>query len=185
VGSITMPHKRNPEASEHLDTLARLARAQAGVMVEAMVQEHERDGRGWKAEWVVLPEICLLTAAALATGVELTGGLQVNVAVMRHNAERGVGSEQALARLAPELGARRAQALLQEALLHEALAADGNPAASGRTAARALAEAGLLSEAEGLDLAAVLDTGACGDMVDLVVARARAARAAEAAQWPS
>src|SRR5262249_45514967 len=25
VGSITMPHKRNPEASEHLDTLARLA----------------------------------------------------------------------------------------------------------------------------------------------------------------
>ena len=27
IGSITMPHKRNPEASEHLDTLARLARA--------------------------------------------------------------------------------------------------------------------------------------------------------------
>jgi len=41
VGSITMPHKRNPEASEHLDTLARLARAQAGVMVEGMAQQHE------------------------------------------------------------------------------------------------------------------------------------------------
>ena len=27
VGSITMPHKRNPEGSEHLDTLARLVRA--------------------------------------------------------------------------------------------------------------------------------------------------------------
>ena len=27
VGSITMPHKRNPERSEHLDTLARLVRA--------------------------------------------------------------------------------------------------------------------------------------------------------------
>lgn len=149
-------------------------------MVEAMVQEHERDGRGWKAEWVVLPEICLLTAAALQTGIELTGGLQVNAAAMRRNAERGVGSEQVLGLLAPELGARRAQALL-----HEALAADGNPAASGRTAARALAEAGLLRERDGLDLTAALDTGACGEMVDLVVARARAARAAEAAQWPS
>jgi adenylosuccinate lyase len=99
---------------------------------------------------------------------------------MRRNAERYVGSEQVLARLAPELGARRAQALL-----HEALGADGIPAASGRTAARALAEAGLLSEREGLDLATALDTGACGDMIDLVVARARAARAAETAPWPS
>ena len=32
VGSITMPHKRNPEASEHLVTLARLARANAEVL---------------------------------------------------------------------------------------------------------------------------------------------------------
>ncbi|MDN5751009.1 MAG: adenylosuccinate lyase family protein, partial [Pseudonocardia sp.] len=29
VSSITMPHKRNPEGSEHLDTLARLARSSA------------------------------------------------------------------------------------------------------------------------------------------------------------
>src|SRR6266487_3181473 len=49
VGSITMPHKRNPELSEHLGTLARLVRAQAGVAVEGMVHEHERDGRAWKA----------------------------------------------------------------------------------------------------------------------------------------
>jgi adenylosuccinate lyase len=178
VGSITMPHKRNPEASEHLDTLARLARAQAGVMVEGMTQQHERDGRGWKAEWVALPEICLLTATALQTAIELTGGLQVNAAAMRRNCERGgySGSEKALGRLAPELGARRAQALLQQAL--------GNGMDSGVTAVRALAETGLLGEEEALDLATEPDTGACGDMIDLVVRRARAARAAEAAQWP-
>jgi adenylosuccinate lyase len=178
VGSITMPHKRNPEASEHLDTLARLARAQAGVMVEGMAQQHERDGRGWKAEWVALPEICLLTATALQTAIELTGGLQVNAAAMRRNCERGgySGSEKALGRLAPELGARRAQALLQQAL--------GNGMDSGVTAVRALAETGLLGEEEALDLATEPDTGACGDMIDLVVRRARAARAAEAAQWP-
>ena len=178
VGSITMPHKRNPEASEHLDTLARLARAQAGVMVEGMAQQHERDGRGWKAEWVALPEICLLTATALQTAIELTGGLQVNAAAMRRNCERGgySGSEKALGWLAPELGARRAQALLQQAL--------GNGMDSGVTAVRALAETGLLGEQEALDLAAEPDTGACGDMIDLVVRRARAARGAEAAQWP-
>ena len=59
-----MPHKRNPEGSEHLDTLARLARSSAAVLAEAVVEQHERDGRGWKAEWVAWPEICLLTGRA-------------------------------------------------------------------------------------------------------------------------
>jgi adenylosuccinate lyase len=178
VGSITMPHKRNPESSEHLDTLARLARAQAGVMVEGMAQQHERDGRGWKAEWVALPEVCLLTAAALQTAIELTGGLRVDAAAMRRNAARDgyAGSEQALARLAPELGARRAQALLQEAL--------GAGLASGVTAARALAEAGLADRLVAADPAVAPGTGACGEMVDRVVSRARAARAAEPPDWP-
>ena len=78
VGSITMPHKRNPEASEHLDTLARLVRANAAVMVEAVAQQHERDGRGWKAEWVALPEACLLATAALQIAIGLLDGLHVN-----------------------------------------------------------------------------------------------------------
>jgi adenylosuccinate lyase len=50
VGSIMMPHKRNPESSEHLDTLARLTRSNAAVLMEGQVQIHERDGRNWKAE---------------------------------------------------------------------------------------------------------------------------------------
>ena len=56
VGSITMPHKRNPEISEHLVTLSRVVRAQAGLALEGMVAEHERDGRAWKTEWLVVPE---------------------------------------------------------------------------------------------------------------------------------
>ena len=50
-----------PRRSEHLDTLARLVRATPAVLLEGMVGGHERDGRGWKAEWVALPEVCLLT----------------------------------------------------------------------------------------------------------------------------
>ena len=66
VSSITMPHKRNPEMSEHVVTLSRLVRASAAVMLEGVDQVHERDGRGWKAEWVAFPEVCLLTGAALS-----------------------------------------------------------------------------------------------------------------------
>jgi len=178
VGSITMPHKRNPESSEHLDTLARLVRAQAAVLVEGLVQQHERDGRGWKAEWVALPETCLLTAAALQTAIGLIGGLQVNAGAMAANAERGgySGSEQVLALLAPRLGARRAQAALHDALREGA--------ASGMTAAEAVVKAGLMDAQEALVLATAPDVGACADMADLVVSRARAARAAESAEWP-
>ena len=118
VGSITMPHKRNPEASEQLDTLARLVRANAAVMTEAVVQQHERDGRGWKAEWVALPEACLLAAAALQMALGLLADLSVDADAMRRNLTRHGGypvSERALGLLAPRLGARRAQELLQAA----------------------------------------------------------------------
>jgi adenylosuccinate lyase len=179
VGSITMPHKRNPEASEHLDTLARLVRASAAVMSEAAVQQHERDGRGWKAEWVALPEACLLTAAALQTAIGVTSGLTVDAAAMRANLARAGGyqvSERALALLTPRLGARRAQERLHQAL------ADGR--AAGLTASQALARAGLFGPDEASGLTAEPDTGSCAQMADLVVRRARAARAAEPERWP-
>jgi adenylosuccinate lyase len=178
VGSITMPHKRNPELSEHLDTLARLARANAAVMVEAVAQQHERDGRGWKAEWVALPETCLLATAALEATITVLTGLAVNAAAMRENLRRHggyPGSERVLARLVPRLGARRAQDLLQDAL---------RARTAGVPAGQALVDAGLFSAEEAAELTAEPDTGSCQAMVDLVVQRARAARAAETAEWP-
>jgi adenylosuccinate lyase len=178
VGSITMPHKRNPEASEHLDTLARLVRANAAVMTEAMAQQHERDGRGWKAEWVALPEACLLAAAALQTAIGLLTGLTVDAEAMGRNLARYGGypvSERALAALAPRLGARQAQERLQEAF---------GPAAAGLTAEEALVKAGLFGPEEARELTGQPDTGSCRVMTDLVVERARAARAAEPEEWP-
>ena len=179
VGSITMPHKRNPEGSEHLDTLARLARSSAAVMTEAVVQQHERDGRGWKAEWVAWPETCLLATAALQVAVGLTAGLTVDAAAMRANLARYGGypvSERALALLTPRLGARRAQDALQQAL--------GQGTAAGLAAEQALARSALFSPAEARELTAAPDPGCCPRMTDLVIARATAARAAEPAEWP-
>jgi adenylosuccinate lyase len=176
-----MPHKRNPESSEHLDTLARLARANAAVMTEAVAQQHERDGRGWKAEWVALPEVCLLATAALQTAISLLAGLMVDAGAMRHNLASHGGypvSERALALLTPRLGARGAQERLQE-VIGGGTAGPGGPAAE-----QALVEAGLFSPAQARELTAQPDTGSCQAMADLVVERARAARAAEPGEWP-
>ena len=152
VSSITMPHKRNPERSEHLDTLARLVRASSGVLLEGMTGAHERDGRSWKAEWLALPEVCLLTCTATQLAVELLDGLEIDIARMAANLGPETRSEAALALLTPRLGKHEAQAALQAAL----------------------AGPGLGDLLTGDELASLgPDTGSAGSMVDLVVARAR------------
>ncbi|MGH3906877.1 MAG: class-II fumarase/aspartase family protein [Pseudonocardiaceae bacterium] len=122
VGSITMPHKRNPELSEHLDTLARIVRADAGVAVEGMVALHERDGRGWKAEWLVLPEASQLTGAALGFAARLLEGLRVDTERMRANLDAHRGyllSEPLMRALAERIGKHAAH----EAVYTAAMAA--------------------------------------------------------------
>lgn len=117
VGSITMPQKRNPEISEHLGTLARVVRHHAAHMHENLVHDHERDGRSWKGEWLILPESCLATGKALQLLERLLGDLQVNAARMRDNLERAQGlihSEALMLALAPKLGKQSAHALVYE-----------------------------------------------------------------------
>jgi adenylosuccinate lyase len=169
-----MPHKRNPELSEHLVTLSRLVRAEAGVLLEGMVAEHERDGRGWKAEWVALPEVCLLTGAALSFGRTLLEGLEVDVEAMRRNLEASSfsASERVLAALSPALGKHRAQARLQELL------------ATARRDGVSLEDALMADEEIRAQLPhdvasslALADTGSAGAMVDEVLARAARASA--------
>jgi len=177
VSSITMPHKRNPEASEHLDTLARLVRAHAGVLVEGTVGAHERDGRAWKAEWAALPEVCLLTAVALQTARGLVSGLVVDPAAMLANLRRFGDlptSERVLAGLSRRLGKHRAQQLL-----HELIIADG-----ARDVRAAVVAAGAASEREIREWTEGWPIDAAAAMADTVVRRARDVRRAERTAWP-
>ena len=137
VSSITMPHKRNPEISEHLDTLGRLARSSAAVLLESMVGQHERDGRTWKAEWIALPEVCLLTGAALRLANTVVGGLEVDVAAMSRNLNPMLATEQVLAELSSRWGKHRAQRLMHDLLRAGVTAAE----LPERLAALGLAEA--------------------------------------------
>jgi adenylosuccinate lyase len=163
VGSITMPHKRNPEASEHLDTLARIARAAAGILVEAMVCGHERDGRAWKAEWAALPDVALAAGTAASLAADLVSGLVVHPDRMRANLDRLDGrwaSERVLAELSRRLGKHRAQEVMQQALT-----------SGGGDLVAVLAARGVASPDELAEWVRVPATGEAGAMVDAIIAR--------------
>jgi adenylosuccinate lyase len=178
VGSITMPHKRNPERSEHLDTLARLTRAHAGVMLEAMVQLHERDGRGWKAEWPTFPELCLLSSTALALAVDLVRTLEVDADRMRTNVVDNdlLLSEQVLGAYAARVGKHQAQAELQSLL--------AGARVQGRSLADAVVTAGVVSASDLATLSAPTTVPTAEHAVDVVTARVTRQLDATAETWP-
>ncbi|GAB6984891.1 class-II fumarase/aspartase family protein [Nocardioides pyridinolyticus] len=173
VGSISMPHKRNPEVSEQVVTLARLVRSLAGVLGDTMIGEHERDGRSWKTEWAVVPELCHYALAATAMTRSLVASLEVDADRMKANLEAtgSASSERLLSAMSARLGKHRAQAMLHDAY-REALA-------SGRALPVVLE--GRATADELAELARV-DTGAAAAMADEVVARARR-RPVESAAW--
>jgi len=167
VGSITMPHKRNPEISEHLVTLSRVIRSQAGLALDGMVVEHERDGRAWKTEWLVIPETGMSFAACVGFGARMLDGLRVDADRMLANIGQHRGyllSEPVMRALAGRLGKHTA---------HEAVyAAAMNGIDAGqdfRAALRADARLDVISDAELDELLEVrASLGSCAALVDRV-----------------
>jgi adenylosuccinate lyase len=116
VGSITMPHKRNPEMAEQLGTLARVVRANAGLLAESLVHDHERDGRSWKVEWHAVPELTMAAGKAHALLASLLEGLEVCSDRMRANLEVSGGyplSEGVMLALARRVGNQTARREVQ------------------------------------------------------------------------
>ncbi len=174
MGSFTMPHKRNPERSEQIVTLARLVRSAAGVLTETMVGDHERDGRTWKTEWVLLPELSHYLLAQLAMARDLAACIEVDAEAMAANLETmgDFGSQELLRRLSARLGKHRANDELQRAYRQAR--------ERGRPLIETLAGIATPAELEGLEQPA---TGAAGVMVDAVVAAAIRRRATEIDDW--
>jgi len=165
VGSITMPHKRNPEISEHLVTLARVIRAQAALGVEGMVCEHERDGRAWKAEWLVVPEVSMAFAACVSAGATMLEGVQASPERMAANIGEHRGyllSEPVMRALAAHVGKHTAHDSVYAAAISGLEAGQ-----DFRTALRADPRLDAVSDAE-LDEALRVQSalGACGAFAD-------------------
>ena len=70
-GSSAMPHKQNPVAAEILVALARYNATLVGGMHDALVHEQERSGAAWMLEWLLLPQMVIVTAASLRTALAL------------------------------------------------------------------------------------------------------------------
>lgn len=85
TGSSAMPHKRNPWNSETVVGLARVARHNAGAMLEAIATWHERDLTNSSMERVILPDTFHLLDFMLGRLTRVLRGLQVFPARMAQN----------------------------------------------------------------------------------------------------
>ena len=115
--SSTMPHKRNPVICQRVAVLSRQVRALSGTVIEAMLHEHERDGRALWSEWLAMPQISVYTGTALNYILTVFNGLEVMPERMVRNLHQHgdlVLSEWLQFRLGSSIGKMRAQEKLAE-----------------------------------------------------------------------
>jgi 3-carboxy-cis,cis-muconate cycloisomerase len=116
--SSTMPQKRNPISSELMLAAAKAVRQQAGLMVDAMIQDFERATGPWHAEWIAIPESFILSAGALHQAKFALGGLIVDTERMKHNLgiTRGlIVAEAVMMGMAPFTGRQQAHDIVYDA----------------------------------------------------------------------
>ncbi|KAI6160796.1 L-Aspartase-like protein [Pisolithus thermaeus] len=115
--SSTMPQKKNPISCAYVSAIATAVRQHATAICEAMVADHERSTGPWEVEWIILPEICTLTGAALKHTQELVAGLQVHPEAMMKNlniTKGGIVAEAVMMGLAPQIGRQVAHDVVYE-----------------------------------------------------------------------
>lgn len=116
--SSTMPQKANPITCEAVIGLGVAAECNAVGMFRAAEAGHERAAGEWQLEWHLIPQVLLLTNAAIAQSAELLDGLQIDAAQMRRNLDLDHGlvmAEAAMFVLAPAMGRQRAHDAVYEA----------------------------------------------------------------------
>ena len=118
-GSSTMPNKRNPAGCAVALAAATRLPGLVASFLTGMVQEHERAVGGWHAEWPTIAAAIQTTGSALASMVEVVGGLSVDVDRMRANIESSNGAifaERVTMLLIPSVGRETATRFVIEAL---------------------------------------------------------------------
>src|SRR5262245_19756610 len=83
--SSTMPQKRNPISCELIVAAARIVRGHVGLMLDAMVADHERATGPWQLEWAAIPEAFIAAGGALSQARFMLEGLIVDAGRMRRN----------------------------------------------------------------------------------------------------
>lgn len=88
IGSSTMPHKRNPEMCEQAVVLARLIKSNALLGFEGLINDHERDYRTVRMEWVTITDSSLFICGQLSIMKHLIKGLIVYPDRIKENVAR-------------------------------------------------------------------------------------------------
>ena len=117
IGSSTMPHKRNPEMCEQVIVLARLIKANAGLGFEGIINEHERDYRAVRLEWVTITDTSHYISGQLALMKAILKDLIVYEQRIRENVDRAatlISTEALMFYLGKEIGKQTAHRLVYE-----------------------------------------------------------------------
>lgn len=117
IGSTTMPHKRNPELCEQVVVLSRLVKNNASLAFDTLINEHERDYRAVRLEWVSITDSSLYSCGALALMLSILDGLIVHEDRVRQNVDQAaslIATEALMFRLADKMGKQAAHQLLYE-----------------------------------------------------------------------
>ncbi len=120
IGSTTMPHKRNPEQCEQVVVLAKLLKATAAAGLDTLINEHERDYRAVRVEWVSITDSSMYLAAALDQITKILKGLIVHRKEMERNLDMNaclVGSEALMFLIAARTGKKKAHEILYRAAM--------------------------------------------------------------------
>lgn len=118
IGSSTMPHKRNPEMCEQVVVLARLVKANAALGLEGILNEHERDYRSVRMEWVTISDSCLFACGALHLMKEILKGIIIHEKQIERNLAKSaslLGTEALMFILGEKIGKQSAHQILYEA----------------------------------------------------------------------
>ncbi|HSF64816.1 MAG TPA: lyase family protein [Paracoccaceae bacterium] len=166
-GSSTMPQKQNPVGPSAMVALSRQVTGLSAVLSGAGAHRQMRDGAAWFTEWLVLPQMAISTARALALADQAAQGLVPDPVAMRRALQADGGAVMAEAvsfALAAHLPRPEAQARVT-ALCDEARRSGADLAA---LAARDWPQ---------IDWQAVLGAGMLGTAPDEARAFAQAVRA--------
>lgn len=117
VGSSTMPQKRNPSIAEGVLSAGLMLRSQAGLAMELMATEHERDDSRWQIDSRIVPEVFLLLDGQIGNLTYLVEGLEVDRERMRANIVDEMAGEPMMRALASFLGRHNAHDVLHECFM--------------------------------------------------------------------
>jgi len=117
IGSSTMPHKRNPEMCEQVVVLSKLINSNASLGFDGLINEHERDYRSVRMEWVTITDTSLFTCGILGLMKRIFQDLRVHEDKISQNVDKAaplISTEALMFFLGQTIGKQTAHTLIYE-----------------------------------------------------------------------